>query len=433
MSIIFRLAGNGEYAQCRIPAYNAAIDRHFARFRDHEVVRLARELRDSDGVSYDAVMSMAVHLTDTEALAERIPFDRSTTLETRWHGAKAKLFLVAARKFVVDSDFAGFVKSQQPFYDLTNARLRAFVTENADLSWFDRFFGPRTHSPFVVVPGLVNGGSSYGAHIALENGVEEIYAIPGIWKVDTEGLPVFDQRWTSTLVHEFAHSYVRPLIDQAGSTLEESGQRLFEAVSAEMRSQAYSDGKTVLNESLVRAATARYALEHQGPEAAERAVKEEQNRAFLWTGELLAVLGRYAQDREHYPTMQPFMPHVVAFFNAAAARVDQMLAARPKVVSLSIINGAKNVDPALKEIVISFDRAMNPKNYTVVRSGALTQPKVGKISFDDTGRVLTLPVTLEPDKEYAFSLNWPGGGSFQSTDGVLLPAFEVVFRTRPVR
>ncbi len=162
-------------------------------------------------------------------------------------------------------------------------------------------------------------------------------------------------------------------------------------------------------------------------------MKEEQNRAFLWTGELLAVLGRYAQDREHYPTMQPFMPHVVAFFNAAAAQVDQMLAARPKVVSLSIINGARNVDPALKEIVISFDRAMNPKNYTVVRSGALTQPKVGKISFDDTGRVLTLPVTLEPDKEYAFSLNWPGGGSFQSTDGVLLPAFEVVFRTRPVR
>jgi hypothetical protein len=435
MSIVFRLAGSDEYTQCGVPAYAAAIDRHFAPFRDHEAIRLARELRESDGVSFDAVMNMAVHVTDVESLAERVPFDRAPSLDVRWHGAKARRFLEAARKFVADSDFAGFKKSQQQLYDLTDSRLRAFVTKNADLPWFDRFFGARAHAAFHVIPGLANGGSSYGVHVALSNGVEEIYAIPGIGRVDSDGLPYFDPRWTSTLVHEFAHSYVGPLIDKFAAPLKKSGDHLFEAVNADMRRQAYANGKTVLNESLVRAATARYAFEHQGPEAAAAAVNEERSRAFLWTGELLALLGKYAQDRERYPTLESFMPQVVAFFDDVASRVDQMVrdedAGRPKIVSLSIVNGAQDVDPALREIVVRFDRPMQTNHYAVARTSAVPQPKFGKVSFEETGRVFTIPVTLEPDKEYAFSLNWPGGGSFQSVEGVLLKAVEVKFRTRP--
>ena len=247
------------------------------------------------------------------------------------------------------------------------------------MPWFDRFFGKRAHSAFHVIPGLANGVASYGAHGALSKGHEEIYAIPGIWRVDSDGSPDFDPQWTSTLVHEFAHSYVGPLVDKFAAPLEKSGDRLFEAEKTEMRRQAYANGKTVLNESLVRAATARYAFEHQGPEAAAAAVNEERNRAFLWTGELLALLDKYAQDRERYPTMESFMPRVVAFFDDAASRVDQMVrdddAHRPKIVSLSIVNGANNVDPALKEIVVRFDRPMKMDRYAVARTGAVAQPK----------------------------------------------------------
>ena len=171
------------------------------------------------------------------SLAERIPFDRAPSLDARWHGAKARRFLEAVRKFVADSDLASFTESPQQLYDLTNSRLRAFVAKNADLPWFDRFFGARAHAPFHVIPGLVNGGSSYGAHVALSKGVEEIYAIPGIWKVDSDGLPDFDPRWTSTLVHEFTHSYVGPLIDKFGPPLEKSGDHLFEAANEEMHRQ----------------------------------------------------------------------------------------------------------------------------------------------------------------------------------------------------
>ncbi len=188
MSILFRLAGGNEYTQGRVPKYIDAIDRYFAPYRDHPAVQLARELRTNDGVSFDAPMNMAVHIKDAESLAERVPFDRpGLRLDSRWHGVKARAFLEAARRFVVDTRFAEFLKSQKPLYDLTNSRLQSFVEMRTDLPWFSRFFGTVSPVRFIIVPGLVNGGPSYGASFVGGDGVEEMYAIPGVTQVDADG------------------------------------------------------------------------------------------------------------------------------------------------------------------------------------------------------------------------------------------------------
>lgn len=434
MSILFRLAGNPEYAQGLVPAYGAAIDKHFAPYRDHEAVRLARRLRETDGVGFDAVMSMAVHVKDVDSLAERVAFDsRGSRLEVRWHGAKARNFLEAARRFVRDSGFSDFLASQKPLYDLTDGRMRAYVEANADLPWFNRFFGARPKARFIVVPGLVNGGSSYGASLIAEDGVEEIYAIPGVWNVDSSGQPVFPADGIDTLVHEFTHSYANPLVDEFTGQLEKPGRAMFEPVREAMARQAYSNWQTMLRESLVRACTVRYVLEHQGEAAARRAAESEQARAFLWTGDLAALLDEYQKDRKTYPTLESFMPRVVAFFNTMAPQTADLVRkqdeARPKVAGMNIVNQAQDVDPALSQIVIRFDRPMRKDSYSVVRVDASRYPKIGSAGFDESGAVFTMSVTLEPSHDYEFGLNWLGGGSFQSRDGVLLKQVIVRFRT----
>src|ERR1039457_1974980 len=58
MSILFRLAGNQEYRQCRVPAYDQAIDKYFAPFRNHDAVHLAHSL----AIGFDAPMKLAVNL-----------------------------------------------------------------------------------------------------------------------------------------------------------------------------------------------------------------------------------------------------------------------------------------------------------------------------------------------------------------------------------
>jgi hypothetical protein len=73
LSLIFRLAGNPEYSQGKVASYTQDADQQFGRFRNHAVVSLAQELRRTRGVSYDAVMSLAVHLRDIEGLDLAVP------------------------------------------------------------------------------------------------------------------------------------------------------------------------------------------------------------------------------------------------------------------------------------------------------------------------------------------------------------------------
>jgi len=230
MSIIFRLAGNSEYNQGGVPAYNAAIDGWFGPFKDHETVRLARSLREHDGVSYDAVMSMAIQVKDVETLAERIPFDsKESRLEHRWHGVKARAFLASARRFVAETQFQKFLDSQSDLYESTAGNLRALVEKEADFSWFEKFFGTRAGGRFFVVAGMANGGGNYGPSLRAEDGVEESYQILGVWQSENSERPVFDKGLVPTLVHEGTHPYANPAIEKVLSKIDRHGDRLFEA------------------------------------------------------------------------------------------------------------------------------------------------------------------------------------------------------------
>jgi hypothetical protein len=430
-SIVFRLAGNNEYTQGRVPSYLDAIDRYFAPYRDHPAVKLARELAETDDVGFNAPMDLAVHLDAVPSLAERVPFDSAGIgLDERWHGVKARRFVETLRSFVVDTKFVDFLKSQQPLYDVTNARLRDFVETNLDLAWYSRFSGVNPPVRLIVVPGLVNGGPSYGAGFTGTDGVIEMYAIPGVWQVDAQGLPQFSGTFLDVTVHEFAHSYFNSLIDKHYSEVAKAGDELYSRTASAMRRQAYGDGKTLLQESLVRAVTIRYLFDHQNPEAARRAIESERNNSFLWVPALSDLLTTYEKQRDTYPTLETFMPNVVRFFNDAAPRCAELkrqyIESRPKVVSISIANHSEDVDPSLTQIVIKFNRPMR----TAPEQEQLSDPRSNRSWFDASGTVLTVGVSLSAGREYQFRLGWPGGGALVSAEGVPLDDYLIDFRTK---
>jgi hypothetical protein len=438
LSVVFRLAGNSEYNQGRVKAYNAAIDQWFAPFKDHEAVKMARDLRDRYGVGFDAPMGLAVNLKDIQSLDERIPFDSPDShLDGRWHGAEARPFVAALKKFVAETKFPAFLESQAGLYECATGNMRALVEKEADFAWFEKFFGTRAGQRFTVIPGPVNGPSNYGPGIRGEDGVDESYAVIGVWDVDAAGMPVFRKEVVGTVVHEVIHSYANPLIAKVEEQIDGRGAKILAPVAQAMRRQAYGAGGTVLRESLVRACSARYSLAHGGEAAARSAIEYERSASFLWTGELFDLLGQYEKDRAKYPTMEAFMPRVVEYFNGLGPRVQGMVdaleAGRPKVVSISPADGAQNVDPALTEIVIKFDRPMRKTSYQVMQIDTTVWPNVGKVGYDETGTVFTMQVKLEPAHDYAFGLNNGSGGSFRSADGAPLAGTRVRFRTGPAR
>jgi hypothetical protein len=447
MSIIFHLAGNPEYNQGNVPSYVQDVDRSFGSFRDHAAVRLARELRSKNGVTYDAVMGMAVHVTDGFALQERVPFSpRPESLDSRWATESAREFLTLARQFVKDTPFRDFIDKHQDLYQVATRRAQDVLDKNAHLEWFDQFFGERKNADFHLILGMLNGGECYGPHFTGADGRENLYSVLGVWAVDAQGQPTFSADIVSTVVHEFTHSYTNALVDRFAKELRPAGEKLFALVDPEMKRQAYGNWKALMYESLNRACGLRYTLAFDGSAAMKKAVDYENSRSFYWVGELADVLARYDTQPRKYKDLAEFFPQVVAFFNEYARNADAKIAAikqkkeqavrdvqdkGPRIVSMIPANGAEDVDPNLKAIVVTFDRPMRDRSWSVVTLDASRFPKIsGSLRYDATRKVFTAPVTLEPGKEYVFGLNAERYFGFRSQEGISLASVVVRFKTK---
>jgi hypothetical protein len=440
LSLIFRLAGNPEYNMARVESYEKDAERQFGKFRSHAVVNLAQELRRTQGVSYDAVMSMAVHLTDAEHLQFKLPLQPwPGGLDKRWTAPDGSNFLAAAQRFVKDSLFQEFIEQHRPLYQTTVTRMQTLMEKEAHLEWFDAYFGRRSQASFTVALGMLNGGGCYGPHFRAGDGREELYCVLGVWQTDKQGLPEFTRDMLGTVAHEFCHSYANPLIERHLTELGASGDALFKQVSDRMRAQAYGSGQTLLCESLVRACVIRYLRQYEGEEAAQRAIQAEKRNGFLWMQGMSDLLGEYEAHREQYPALEDFSPRLVAFFAETAKDLPKTGVApktqpelaneRPKVVSIIPANGAQDVDPGLTTIQVVFDRPMADKSWSLVGGGEHC-PKTGKgAHYDAQRKVWSVPVTLKPDWSYEFMLNSENYLGFASEQGVPLEPVSVTFKT----
>ncbi len=438
ISLLFRLAGNSEYSQGKVEAYTAAVEKQFNRFREHDAVQLASQLRRSRGVSYDACMSLAVHLDNARDLNLVVPLDPwPEGLDQRWTARDAGRFLESARRFVKDTGFLEFMDQHRSLFETTETRMCALMQKEGHLEWFQEYFGERPQASFTIAPGMLNGGSCYGARCRQTDGKESLYCILGVWKTDAQGLPEFTHDMLGTVVHEFAHSFANPVVDRHEAELRKAGEALFLPVAAKMRSQAYSGGRTLLCESLVRACEVRYAFRYEGPAAGRRAIEYQKGRGFLWTEELSTLLADYENHRDQYPTLEAFAPRLVAFFNDYSRDFAEKYKAaeskKPKVVSMVPANGAKDVDPSQAFILVVFDRPMRDGSWSLVGGGPHYPETTGRPSYDKARKTWTVPVKLKPDWSYQFMLNSGTFDAFRSADGVALEPVRVNFATGKAR
>jgi len=316
MGVIFHLAGNPEYNRCKSKPYMKNLNEHFAGHREHQAVKMATKLRKTRGVSYDAVMCMAVHIEDVNSCREIVPFEsRPETLDGRWRIDDAREFLGCCRDFVKETDFNAFLVKNKSQYDIATTRLQQLIDTQANLAWFDEFFGPRDDVDFNLVISILNGPGNYGCRVTL-GGRTKIYSVLGAWRVDWLGFgnPTFSPGVLSTVVHEFSHSYCNPLVEKYMKDFESFGEKYFPRVEKQMKGQAYGSWQTMMRESLVRACGVRYAMANGGKEQAEQAANYNIGRGFHWTRELSELLGRYEKQRDKYQALDAFMPEIVEFF-----------------------------------------------------------------------------------------------------------------------
>lgn len=446
-STIFRLAGLPEYYQNELPEYVNDIELYFNSFKDHPVVKYARQLDTTVGMGYNAPMELAVHISDIGRLQMReTQYPIQEYHDMRWDQASIDKFLKLAHDFAQESRFMNFFKNHRPLYEFTENKLKKLMKENDVWEWLQSFFGPTSNTQFFVLIGMQNGANNYTCQVILSNGKREVYSIPGVWMKDAQSKPAFNQYTINRIVHEFSHSFINPLVLNSADELENAGKTIYAYVEDDMEREKYRFWTTMLYESIVRACEIRFNNVQADSVMMNQLIEEEIRYGFLWMRKLVCLLEKYENQRNKYPAFESFFPEIITFFNNYArnivAEIDELRAAErkkwafieskaPKILSMIPENGAKNADPNLREIRITFDRPMQSSSYSMIMYGSSDNyPEIiGEIRFDSTRTKCLIPVKLKPDKHYIFGLNGEYSLGFRDESNNALVPVIVKFKT----
>ena len=319
MSILSRMAGFPEYNMDMAGQYIKDMDNYFKDNTDHPAVQYMKVLRNKYGISFDAVMSMAIHLDNRNGTLSLVEED-IPTLEKRWKSVDKDEFLSYLNSFYKDTDFNEFFKAHK---DLYNRGLKSYqdnVLKHFDINWYVDFYGNEPQENFSVIIGFCNGGGNYGVNRQLTGKGKEVFAIVGYY-VDKEDTPMYNKEYLPTLIHEFNHSFINHYLDENKypdfvKELEPAATDLFMSSRWSMAKQAYGNWKTVINESLVRAAVICYMLDKEyKPEEIKNELIEQVQRNFRWMPELVSLLRKYEKEQSKYGNFENFYPNVIDFFN----------------------------------------------------------------------------------------------------------------------
>jgi hypothetical protein len=390
LSIAFRLIKAGEYNQpSSASPYSRAVADHFGPHVGHRAILLAAKLREERSIGFDAVASFAAHLKDVDSCEFAVPLEPwPKTLDKRWDVASATAFARALKEFVRDTEFRKFWDQQRPFREQAEVRMKELLSRRPLKRWIESFFGVPLPRESRVLIGLLNGPANYGSSVQHPGGRLVVFPTIGAATWDSNGLPVFDDRIRDTVVHEFCHPLVNPLVDEHLDRLMPAGQALHKLQGETMAAQAYVEPRTLLYESLVRACVVQILTLGDGDKAGAVQLKKELSCGFWWTPALVGSLARYSKDRERFRTLAPFMPELAGDLRRAADDVDAVLARVPKVVAIHPNDGSKDLNPDVS-FRIEFDRAMDAasRGLSFEKDGAFEVVTPGR--FDETGRVYT--------------------------------------------
>jgi len=430
MSIVFRLAGAEPYSMRQfVQSYSADIDKYFSPCTNHKIISFTQQVANE----LDA-MKFAIY---TEISADTIRFIKDAEndwVSQHWkvNSAEAKRYLELLNDFYRESNFHSFFEQHSQLYSVAEKRF-ADRLKAVDLDWFENFHGELPRGKFICIISLVNGGFSYGPSITHTDGSKDIYSVMGTWRTDKKGLPLYPDEIVPTFIHEYNHSFCNPLINQFYLQLRKKAKQFYRPVADAMRTTGWNNERVMLDEILVRACVIKYMEKNDASNVKER-VAFEQARGFLWIDRLAASLDTYLANRDKYPTLRDYMPEIVKLQNSLSFGKVQEEVGRgwPVIVSTSVRNNDRNVDPNLTQIVFTFDRPMaSPTmglSYCSERMGNKIIPFITGREWNEDKKELIVKVELKPDTKYSISL-W--GWIFKGQDELPVNGIHYLdFKTR---
>ena len=313
MGILSRTAGFQEFSNDLAGQYSKDTEAWFAQYREHPTIAYYKELRAKNGIAYDRVTNMAVHLEIEKGKVKLV--GNRDELIGGWKNVDLNDFIKRLNKFYADTRFHDFFEQHQTFYnDFLKAYDKNIIAIKPE--WYGQFYnGAAPAEQFRIIIGFTYGTTNNGASRQLPGQPLEVFAVCGYCINSQTGRPNFD---SSLPLHEFNHSFVNPLLEKAENekAMQEVGQKLFQRSQSAMKQQAYNDWHIVINESLVRAAVIVYLYENGFNQFVSSMLNvETMQNGFPWMLDVVSALRYYSTHREQYPTLNDFYPEIARFLS----------------------------------------------------------------------------------------------------------------------
>lgn len=284
--------------------YKKKLNDYFEPYKDHETIREFQQMFTKVLGSLDAPIFFMLNLNDDLEFIT-LPQNKAELADS---------LRLQFKKFAEESDFDRFYESNGDLYRLILSTVDYNFSDFGVKGMLEEYFGKKDRE-FVVVLNLLGQGN-FGPQISSPEGITGYCVIaPETSLGDIPGFP--DNRVFYELsFHEFSHTYITPLVEryreQIGSTA-----HLLEPIRESMRSQAYTNWVTVVNEHITRAVTCRLAARKYGEASARLAeYRLEMGRRFIYCAPLIEKLREYENRRTEFAAFEDFFPELLSVFAA---------------------------------------------------------------------------------------------------------------------
>lgn len=368
-SIVCRLAGAGEYSQCRVSDYAQDIDNYFSQHTKHPLIAYYKEIRNERGISYNAISSMANVLEiyhgkvriKKDCMLRNLPDTAELhNIDYRWTKKILNRYLSLLNDFYKKSDFKEFYNKHRPLYSVAESKMNA-ILQKIDPKWFETFYGQPFGNPQIYIS-LCNGPSNYALTSDKAHGGNEYGILIGC-NADKNGTPSFNFASTyCTIIHEFAHNFSNPLADIFLPQMEQAISMIAPYVERQLAGAAYSP-KAIAPEWLTRIVVLMY-LKDKIPKYVPFMLNADGRAGFIWQQRTLHFMENFTQNRVQYEYFIDFIPQLIGFLNFSAREIDKIMAEydnrRPYVLSVyPALDTQIDLKQEVIEFRITFSRPMN--------------------------------------------------------------------------
>ncbi len=290
--------------------YKDEILDYFQAYQNHQAVKIFKGLANA-GFSYDAPPTAMLYLSQPPELEYKVPF--TDYLKQRAGGErKLRQFVDSLRDFAVESNFIAFYNQHQAFYEQLVEGVKDKIEDEDYVADLEGYYRSSQEGYYIILAPLFHAGG-YGPRVEIQENRYNIYNICGPSN-EEEQKPIFGSEWNLCYLvwHEFSHSFINPLTEQYSH---EVGQysSLLAPIAEKMKSQAYPNWSTVVNEHIVRAVTARLTYLKYGKTAGDTVLRNEKNRGFVYIEDLTKALEEYENSQE-YSNFEEFYPEILKVF-----------------------------------------------------------------------------------------------------------------------